>query len=89
MIKSVWDDLADTPAEAKDLKLRSGLMITLSEHIKARGWSEDEAARELGVTPARLNELMRGKLDRFDLSELIAIADAAGLNVEIQAAPAE
>jgi predicted XRE-type DNA-binding protein len=57
---SVWDALEDTAAEAANMRARSELMIAL--RTKIEGWkvSQTEAARRLGLTQPRLNDLMRG-----------------------------
>ena len=38
----------------------------------------------LGVTRPRLNDLMRGKLDKFSLDALVNIAAAAGFRLHIE-----
>lgn len=85
---SVWDAIEDTPAEAENMKLRSALMIAITEHITRQGWSQVEAARRLGVTQPRISDLMRGKIDLFGLDTLVKLAVAAGLHVELRIAEA-
>lgn len=85
---SVWDALENTPAEAENMKLRSALMIALKEHIERHGWSQKEAARQLGVTQPRVSDLMRGKINLFGLDTLVNMAVAAGLHVEIHVSEA-
>lgn len=80
---SVWDAIEDTPAEAENMKLRSALMIALKDQIGRRGWTQAEAAGELGVTQPRVSDLMRGKIDLFALDTLVNMAVAAGLHVEM------
>ena len=78
---NVRDAPSDTPEEARNLTMRSDLMIALSEHLKARGLSQAEAAEMLDVTQPRIPDLMKSKLDRFSLEALINLADGAGLPV--------
>jgi len=85
---SVWDAIEDTPAEAENMKLRSALMIALEQHIKAKGWSQAEAARLLGVTQPRVSDLMRGKINLFGIDTLVNMLSAAGLRVELHVAEA-
>lgn len=66
------------------MKLRAGLMITLTEHIRDSGLSQAQAARLLGVTQPRVSDLMRGKINLFSLDALVNMAVAAGLHVELQ-----
>jgi predicted XRE-type DNA-binding protein len=47
-----------------------------------------EAARRLGVTQPRLNNLLRGRIRNFSLDALINLAGAAGLTVRLEIADA-
>ncbi len=81
---SVWDAIEDTPAEAENMKLRSALMDAIEDAIKAKGWTQAEAAKALGVTQPRVSALMRGKIGMFSLDSLINMLTALGLKVDIQ-----
>lgn len=81
---SVWDAIEANPAEAENMKLRSGLMMVLERHIRARSWTQAEAARQLGVTQPRISDLLRGKIDLFSLDMLVRMVGAAGLHVELR-----
>jgi predicted XRE-type DNA-binding protein len=81
---SVWDAIEDTTAEAENMKLRSALMMALEQHICAKGWTQTEAARRLGVTQPRISDLLRGKITLFALDTLVNMAAAAGLHVEMR-----
>ena len=85
---SVWDAIEDTPAEAENMKLRSTLMMALEKHIRAKGWTQAEAARRLGVTQPRVSDLLRGKINLFALDTLVNMAVAAGLHVEVRVSDA-
>ena len=80
---SVWDAIEDTAAEAENMKLRSGLMMALEQHINRQGWTQGEAAQRLGVTQPRVSDLMRGKIHLFGLDTLVNMVVAAGLHVEM------
>ena len=81
---SIWDAVEDTPGEAENMKLRSALMMALEQRIRAKGWTQTEAARRLGVTQPRISDLLRGKINLFALDTLVNMAAAAGLHVEIR-----
>ncbi|PMR72929.1 helix-turn-helix domain-containing protein [Billgrantia endophytica] len=81
---SVWDAIEDTAAEAENMKLRSGLMMALEQHINRQGWTQGEAAKRLGVTQPRVSDLMRGKIHLFSLDTLVNMVVAAGLHVEMR-----
>lgn len=85
---NVFDALADTPAEAANLKARSTLVTALVRQIRSWEITQEAAAARLGVTRPRLNDLLRGKLSKFSLDALVNIAAAAGLVFEITIAEA-
>jgi predicted XRE-type DNA-binding protein len=81
---SVWDALEDSPTEAKNMKLRSSLMIAISEAVTGWHLPQGEAARRLGVTQPCLSDISRGRVDKFDLDTLVALAARAGLAVRLE-----
>ncbi len=80
---SVWDAIEDTPEEAENMKLRSGLMISLKDHLARSGLTQSDAAKLFGVTQPRVSDLMRGKISVFSLDTLVNMAAAAGLHIEM------
>lgn len=81
---TVWDALEDTAAEAANMRARSELMIALRTRIEGWKVSQTEAARRLGLTQPRLNDLMRGRIDKFSLDALVNVAGRARLTVRLQ-----
>ncbi len=81
---SVWDAIEDSPQEVENMKLRSGLMRVLSEHLVRTGLSQAQAAKLFGVTQPRVSDLMRGKINLFGLDALVNMAAAAGMHVEMR-----
>jgi predicted XRE-type DNA-binding protein len=84
-LDSVFDALADTPAEAANMKVRSELLSAVKAQVQSWEVSQEAAAQRLGITRPRLNDLMRGKLGKFSLDALVNLATAAGLVLEITA----
>jgi predicted XRE-type DNA-binding protein len=80
---SVWDALEDTPAEAANMRLRSRLLIAIEARVRSWKVTQAEAARRLGITQPRLNDLLHGKIANFNVDTLIGLAAAAGLAVRI------
>ena len=83
---SVWDALESDPIKAENMKLRSALMIAISEHIEEMGLTQVEAARKLHITQPRVSSLTKGKIEEFRLDTLINIAHRLGLHVTMQIA---
>ncbi len=78
---SVWDALADTEQEAANLKLRSSLLYEIRKVVQGWNVSQEAAAKRLGLTRPRTNDLLRGKLAKFSLDALVNIAASARLEV--------
>ena len=85
---SVWDAIEDSAAEAANMKARSEIMIAVQETVDAWNMTQADASKRLGITQPRLNDLLRGKVDRFSLDALTNLAAAAGLSVEWSVKPA-
>ena len=83
---SVWDAIEDTPFEAEKMKLKSKLMIGITEIIKENGWSRQDAAQQCGVTLPRVSDLLTGKINRFSIDQLCNIVTSLGRKVEIAVA---
>jgi predicted XRE-type DNA-binding protein len=86
--ENVWDALEESSAEAANMSMRSSLLIAIEQQV--RGWNvtQAEAARRLGITQPRLNDLLRGRITNFSLDTLINLAGQAGLTVRLDIARA-
>ncbi len=80
---NVFIDLGFGKAEAENLKLRSGLMISIIQYYRKSGLTQAAAAKALGLTQPRLNALLKGKIGLFSLDALVTIASKAGLSVRL------
>ena len=85
---NVWDALEDTPAEAANMTMRSSLLIAIEQRVRSWGVTQAEAARRLGITQPRLNDLLRGRITKFSLDMLVNLAGQAGLTVRLDIAEA-
>ncbi|MFN0192607.1 MAG: helix-turn-helix domain-containing protein [Aestuariivirga sp.] len=81
---NVWDALEDSPEAAAAMTMRSDLMIALTEHVKSLKLTQAAAAKRLGVTQPRLNDMLRGRINNFSIDALITLARRAGLTVELK-----
>jgi predicted XRE-type DNA-binding protein len=81
---NVFLDIGFSPEEAQNLQLRSELMSRIERFVKRNGMTQTEAARALGVTQPRLNDLLRGKIDKFSLDALVNMLGHAGMRVEMK-----
>lgn len=82
--RSVWDALENTPEDAANMKVRAELLIALQERVHKQKGTQANKAETLGLTQPRLNDLLRGRIDKFSLDALVNIADRAGLQVNLK-----
>jgi predicted XRE-type DNA-binding protein len=83
---NVFTDLGFPPEEAAILAMRADLMAQLRLALEKRDWTQDEAAKVLGISQSRVSDLMRGKWDKFSLDMLVTLATRAGLHCELRLA---
>lgn len=81
---NVFLDIGFEPAEAKIKAMRAEVMIRIELHLKAKGWSQAEAAKRLGITQPRVSRLTKGKWQDFSLDMLLMLAVRAGLEPELR-----
>ncbi len=81
---NVFLDIGFSPDEAQNLQLRSDLMTRIERFVKRSNMTQTEAARALGVNQPRLNDLLRGKIDKFSLDALVNMLGHAGMRVELK-----
>ena len=74
--------------DAENLKLRSELMIAIRKWVKDSGLTQAEAARRLNTTQPILNDVLRGRYEKFTIDRLVKMLDAAGLHVSISVSEA-
>jgi predicted XRE-type DNA-binding protein len=80
---NVFDALMETPEAAANMTLRSDLMRAIRKEVQ--GWAEPQtaAAKRLGVSQPRLNDLLRNRINKFSLDALVTLACRAGLTVKL------
>lgn len=81
--KSVWDALEDSPEQAENMKLRAELMTQIRQYVESLNMTQQAAAKSLGLTQPRLNELLHGRLERFSLDKLVNVLARAGKHVTV------
>lgn len=75
---NVFADLGFEDAEAHLLAMRTDLMIELEKTIARRGLTQAAAGKLLGVSQARVSDLIRRKAERFSLDMLVTFAARLG-----------
>ncbi|MGY4098374.1 helix-turn-helix domain-containing protein [Nocardia sp. R16R-3T] len=80
----VWDAIDDIRCDVENMRLRSQLIFELTDRIACEGWSPEIAAEQLGVSAARISDLLGGRTRLFSLDALVNMIAAAGLRVRVQ-----
>jgi len=83
---NIFLDLGFEPAEAHVLLMRADLMIQIEKFIAAKGWTQVEAAKRMGITQPRVSKLMKGKWDEFSMDMLVTLAVRLGIQMELELA---
>jgi predicted XRE-type DNA-binding protein len=85
---NVFADLGFAPNEAQNLLLRSQTMMAVTRWYEASGLTQAQAAKALGITQPRLNQVLKGKINEFSLDALVNVATNAGMRVGLTIKPA-
>jgi predicted XRE-type DNA-binding protein len=80
----VFADLGFSPAEAENLRIRSAMMRPPIDFVRKNKLTQARAAKMLGGSQPRISDLMRGKIDRFSIDNLVILLAAAGLRVDVR-----
>lgn len=81
---SVWDAIEPSRAAAANMKARAEMMIAIREAVEEWRVTQAAAAKRLGLTQPRMNDLLRGRINKFSLDALINLAMRAGLAVRVE-----
>jgi predicted XRE-type DNA-binding protein len=80
---NVWEAIEDSPEAAATMTMRSNVMIAITDQVRSWKATQAQAARRLGITQPRLNDLLNGKINKFSLDALMTLATRAGMKVKI------
>jgi predicted XRE-type DNA-binding protein len=83
--RGVFFDLFD-PDEAAELTMRAKLLHGLQSWLTSSALTQTAAAKELGLTQARVSDIKRGNIDSFSLDLLVRVAARAGLHPTLRLA---
>lgn len=84
---NIFQDLGFDDEEASNLLIRSDLMLQIKRIIKERGWTQTEAAEELGVQQPRVSDLFQGHIGEFSVDMLMSWLSKLGYDVHVTLKP--
>lgn len=81
---NVWDALEDDPAKARNLTMRSDIMIEIRRAIEERNLKQAEAAAIMKVTQPRVSALVKGNINDFKIDMLLEMAYRMNIEVSLK-----
>ena len=81
---SVWDAIEDNSANAASMRARAELMIVVQRYVETSDTTQARAAKQLGITQPRLNDLLRGRIEKFSLDALVNMLARVGRQVALK-----
>jgi predicted XRE-type DNA-binding protein len=83
MSRNPFLDLGFPREEAIALHIRSQLAATLERHIKQKGWTQTQAARELHVPQPTISKIVNGNVEKLSIEFLVKLTVRAGIPVHV------
>jgi predicted XRE-type DNA-binding protein len=81
---NVFRDLGFPEGEAQNLLLRAETSLHIRKTIKKMGITQAEAAKLAGITQPRMNNLVKGRTEKFTLDALVNVAANLGYSVQFK-----
>ena len=80
---NVFRDLGFPEAEAQNLLLRADLVVHIRKVIDKLDLTQAEAAKRAGITQPRMNDLVKGRTEKFTLDAMVNVASQLGYTVKL------
>ena len=74
--------------DADKLKIKSGLVIEITQAIRKLGLTQQEAAKRMGITQPKVSDMMRGDFSNLSERKLMDCLNRLGYDIEIKVKPA-
>lgn len=79
--ENIFENMGFSDEEAKELQFRSFLMNIIIRYIKLENLTQKETAQRFEITQSRISNLVRGKIDLFSTSMLLAMLEKVGFKI--------
>lgn len=87
--KSPLELLAQDPVQLSLFSLKSKLMMIVTKIIRDNGWTQKQAAAEMGVAQPRVSNLMNGQMSKFSIDMLIEMLGKVGYLMDASFDPSD
>lgn len=75
--------------DADKLKIKTGLVIEIRKAMRSRGLTQQEAAKQVGITQPKVSDMMRGDFTNLSERKLMDCLTRLGYDLEISVRPAK
>lgn len=72
---------------AEKLKIKTGLVVEIRKAMRARGLTQQEAAKRMGVPQPKVSSMMRGDFINLSERKLMDCLNRLGYDIEIKLQP--
>ena len=79
--KSVYEQLGFADADA--MMVKAQLVVKIAAILQTRAWSQQQAAKELGITQPKLSRMLRGQFRGISESKMMECLVRLGCDVKI------
>lgn len=83
--QNVYADLGFKDAD--EMLVKAQLMVKIAEILRQRGWSQQEAAKVLGLTQPKLSKMLRGQFRGISEIKMMDCLVRLGREVKIVVGP--
>lgn len=73
--------------DAEEMLVKAQLVTKIREIIKARGWTQQQAADVLGLTQPKLSKMLRGQFRGISEAKMLDCMTRLGRDVQIVVGP--
>jgi predicted XRE-type DNA-binding protein len=83
----VFDNLGFTRSEATVLKIKADLLDAILDEIERRSYTRRQLINILDDYEPAVSNLMRGRIDRVSIEELLRYSDRLGMRAKLKILP--
>lgn len=74
--------------DAENLKLRAQLMVEIRHYIEDNNLTQAAAAKAMGTTQPRLNDVVKGRIEKSTIDRMVNMLAAVGCQVSVNVSEA-
>lgn len=84
-VKTIYEELEFPDAPA--MLIKAQLVVKIAESVRQRGWSQQHAAKMLGLTQPKLSKMLRGQFRGISEIKMMDCLTKLGREVKILIGP--